>query len=68
MQRCLSTPESSGDASWKAARNDNAPTLHATLHLLTPTPLLREWAKLKLTSRSWKDALAAANDVSLPLL
>ena len=34
----------------------------------SPTPLLREWAKLKLASGSWKDALSAAGKVSIPVL
>ena len=50
LQRCLSTPESSVDTS------PNTPT---------PTPLLRQWAKLKLTGGSWTDALVAALTVSI---
>ena len=53
LQRCLSTPETSVDT---------------TLHSLSPTPLLREWAKLKLTSGSWREALAAAVNVSISLV
>ena len=68
MQRCLSSPESSGDASLKAVHHDDMQTLPATPHLPLPTLLLREWAKFKLTSSSWKDALAAAVVVSLLLL
>ena len=50
LQRCLSTPEGSVDT---------------TLHSLSPTPLLREWAKLKLAGGSWREALVAALNVSL---
>ena len=50
LQRYLSTPESRADA---------------TLHSTSPTPLLREWAKSKLTSGSWRDALLAARNVSI---
>lgn len=32
--------------------------------LYAPMLLLKEWAKIKLTSGCWKDALAAAVDVS----
>ena len=30
-----------------------------------PTPFLREWAKMTLASRSWRDALVTAVDVSI---
>ena len=50
LQKCLSTPETSVDT---------------TLDSLTPTPLLREWAKVKSTGCSWRDALAATPDVSI---
>ena len=50
LQRCLSTPESSADT---------------TLHSQSTSPLLREWAKSKLTCGSWRDALAAALNVSI---
>ncbi|KAF8142122.1 hypothetical protein EV363DRAFT_1150633 [Boletus edulis] len=49
VQRCLSTSESSEDT---------------TLHLVSPTPLLRKWAELKLTAGLWNDALIAAVNVS----
>ena len=32
---------------------------------ISPTPLLREWAKLKLAGGSWKDALVATVNVSV---
>ncbi|KAF8553231.1 hypothetical protein OG21DRAFT_1269071 [Imleria badia] len=51
LQRCLSAPESSAGT---------------TLHSLSPSPLLREWAKLQLTGSSWKDALVAARDFTAP--
>ena len=50
LQQCLSTPERSVDT---------------TLHSPFPTPLLREWAKSKLTGGSWRDALVAALNVSI---
>ncbi|KAF8546584.1 hypothetical protein OG21DRAFT_1491063 [Imleria badia] len=50
-QRCLSTPDSTGDA---------------TFHSPSPTPLLREWAKLKLTGGSWNDALVGALSFTVP--
>ena len=53
LQRCLSTPETGVDT---------------TLHSLSPTPLLREWAKLKLIGGSWREALAAAVNVSISLV
>ena len=47
----LSTPES-----------DN----HNLLTPLTgPTPILREWAKVTLVSRSWRDALVTAANVGI---
>ena len=51
MQRCLSTP------------NHNVDAVSAT----PPTPLLREWAKAKLTNGTWKDALDLAVSVSISL-
>ena len=53
LQRCLSNPESS---------------LDITLHSPFPVPLLREWAKLKLTGGSWRDALGATFSVSSSFL
>jgi hypothetical protein len=50
LERCLSTPESSVDT---------------TLHSPSSTPLLREWAKSKLTGGSWRNALVAALNVSI---
>jgi hypothetical protein len=43
----------------------DAPTSHAILNSLTHTPLLREWAKAKLTCDFWKDALLSAVNVSI---
>ena len=37
----------------------------ATLNSPSPTLLLKEWARLKLTGSSWKDALVAAVNVSI---
>jgi hypothetical protein len=50
LQRCLSAPEGSVDAA---------------IHSASPTPLLREWAKSKLTNGSWRDALAATLNVNI---
>ena len=50
LQRYLSTAESSADT---------------TLHSLSPTPLLREWAKSKLTDGLWRDALVATFKVGI---
>ena len=38
---------------------------HATLNPPTSTPLLREWAKVKLTCDFWRDALLSALGVSI---
>ena len=51
MQRRLSSP------------NCNVDTVSTT----PPTPLLREWAKAKLTIGTWKDALDIAVGVSISL-
>ena len=51
MQRRLSSPNCDVDA------------VSAT----SPTPLLREWAKVKLTNSTWKDALDNAVSVSVSL-
>ncbi|KAF8547208.1 hypothetical protein OG21DRAFT_1501672 [Imleria badia] len=57
-QQCLSTPESSDDAISMAPRDGTrSPFL---------TPLLSLWAKLKLTSSPWKDALVAAAGFTIP--
>ena len=47
----LSTPESD---------DHNLLTPHTD-----PTPILREWAKVTLASRSWRDALVTAANVSI---
>ncbi|KAF8452058.1 hypothetical protein L210DRAFT_3499164 [Boletus edulis BED1] len=44
-----------GDAASNTNRDANMSTIHTTL-----PPLLREWAKAKLTHGSWKDALLSA--------
>ncbi|KAF8123583.1 hypothetical protein EV363DRAFT_1356190, partial [Boletus edulis] len=56
-QRCLSAH---GDATSNANRNSNMSTNQTTL-----TPLLREWAKAKLTRDSWKDVLLSATGFAL---
>ncbi|KAF8427988.1 hypothetical protein L210DRAFT_954735, partial [Boletus edulis BED1] len=43
------------DAASNTNRDANMSTIHTTL-----PPLLREWAKAKLTRGSWKDALLSA--------
>ena len=53
VQRCLFTRESSGDV---ASEGHDDVLFHE---------LLREWAKIKLTSGSWKDALDGAVNVSI---
>ena len=55
-QRYLSNPEG-GD--------DNLLTTTMAMFRTDPTPLLREWAKATLASRSWRDALVTAVDVSI---
>ncbi|KAF8548191.1 hypothetical protein OG21DRAFT_1489599 [Imleria badia] len=54
-QRCLSVLESNGGTASKAVS-----------HSLTPMPLLREWTKATLASRSWKDALVTAAGFIVP--
>ncbi|KAG6372499.1 hypothetical protein JVT61DRAFT_7605 [Boletus reticuloceps] len=49
-----------GDATSNANRGSSMSTTQTTL-----TPLLREWAKAKLTRDSWKDVLLAATGVSI---
>ncbi|KAF8130759.1 hypothetical protein EV363DRAFT_219708 [Boletus edulis] len=44
-----------GDAASNTNRDGNMSTIHSAL-----PPLLREWAKAKLTRGSWKDALLSA--------
>ncbi|KAF8132393.1 hypothetical protein EV363DRAFT_1163642 [Boletus edulis] len=44
-----------GDAASNTNQDANMSTIHTTL-----PPLLREWAKAKLTRGSWKDALLSA--------
>ena len=52
LRQCLSTPETGVDT---------------TLHSPSPTLLLREWAKSKLTGSSWREALVTALNVVSPL-
>ena len=51
FNRYLSTSESTRDT---------------TIHSPSPMPILREWAKSKLTGGSWGDALVSAVNVSTP--
>ena len=57
MQRYLSTLEDYGNVTSVTAlpNNESHPTM----------PLLREWAKLTLTTAMWKDALTSASRVSI---
>ena len=57
-QRYLSAPESED-------HNLLTTTLNAATLRTEPTPLLKEWAKATLASRSWRDALVTAVDVSI---
>lgn len=61
MQRHLSNPEDNR-APVSDTTGDKSATPHATL-----SPLLREWAKVKLSSGSWEDALFSAAGVSICL-
>ena len=59
-QRYLSTPESDDYNLLTTTLGTNPATPHTDL-----TPLLREWTKAILVSRSWRDALDTAVDVSI---
>ena len=59
-QRYISTPESDGHNLLTLCTNMATPRTDLT-------PLLREWAKATLTSRSWRDALDLAVNVSISL-
>ena len=59
-QRYLSTPESDDHNLLTTTLGANAATPRTD-----PTPLLREWAKATLASRSWRDALVTAANVSI---
>ena len=59
-QRYLSTPESDDHNFLTITLGTNAATPRTD-----PTPILREWAKATLASRSWRDALVTAVDVSI---
>ena len=64
-RRCLSAPESDGDAASDTALHNKAPTPLATFDSWTPTPILREWTKATLASGEWEDALVVAANVSI---
>ena len=59
-QRYLSTPESDGHSLLTTTLGINAAT-----PCTDPTPLLKDWAKATLASRSWRDALVTAVNVSI---
>ena len=65
MQRCLSTPESSDDGSWRTSQHRDVQISRLSPHSPTPQLLLREWAREKLAYGSWKDALTTAVNVSI---
>lgn len=58
MHRYLSASDSD------VTRHGNPQTFRVPVDSPTSTALLREWAKVTLASRSWKDALDAAVSVS----
>ena len=62
MQRCLSTPQIDRDTASNATGDGNASTLHASV-----MSLLKEWVRAKLNCNSWKDVLASAVNVRIPL-
>ena len=59
-QRYLSTPDSDDHNFLTTTLGTNAATPR-----IDPAPLLKEWAKATLASRSWRDALVVAVDVSI---
>ena len=59
-QRYLSTPESDDHDLMTKTLGTNV-----AMPRTDPTPLLREWAKATLASRSWRDALVIAVNVSV---
>ena len=59
-QRYLSTPESDDQDLLTTTLGTNVATPRTD-----PTPLLKEWAKATLASRSWRDALVTAVNVSI---
>ena len=59
-QRYLSSPDGDGGAAPITTQDAKTKAPH-----VTPTPLLREWAKAKLTHVSWKDAFLSADSVSI---
>ena len=59
-QRYLSTPDSDGHNLLTTTLGTNMETPRTD-----PTPLLKEWAKATLASRSWRDALVTAVNVSI---
>ena len=56
MQRCLSTPDRDNVSPMTAVHTNVSRVM---------TPLLREWARSRLASGSWKDTLTAATDVDI---
>ncbi|KAF8548112.1 hypothetical protein OG21DRAFT_1607087 [Imleria badia] len=69
IQRCLSTAESSGDATSEADQQEQAMTSHTSMSSLgpsTPTLLLAEWTRIKLTTGSWRDILVSAVGFRVP--
>ncbi|KAN0094879.1 hypothetical protein V8E55_003166 [Tylopilus felleus] len=59
-EQCLSAPESAGNTALSAVTQDtDTSSLYATA-----TPLLREWAKARLSHDSWKDVLRSTFVVS----
>ena len=65
VQRCLQTPGNIDNTSGDAINSAKAQVSQETSH---PTPLSREWARSRLMTGSWKDALTAAAGVSMHLL
>ncbi|KAF8555002.1 hypothetical protein OG21DRAFT_1603126 [Imleria badia] len=65
-QRCLSTPGINDNAASNTTPPNNVLISHATLNLVTLTPLLTEWAKATMVNRSWKEALVAAVGFVVP--
>ena len=64
-QRCLAAPDIEADAALKEAKDDKVSMLYSTFSPPTPSPLLIEWARAKLTNSSWKDALTATVGVCI---
>ena len=62
MQQCLSSPEIGEHATRDAIHPNDEWVSQKTSHVL-----LTEWARLTLTTGSWKDVLNAATGVSIHL-